>query len=117
MSEGIEQPLRSSFYLRSSRDFSAKDNAKDEAKRNSGFANIDSVMTSKGKEILHDMDLWFPEGSITAILGPSGAGKSTLLNLLTDSLPSNTKGSANGRCIISFDQFVVSYSMKKTDIN
>jgi len=66
-----------------------------EAKRNRGFANITSVETSKGKEILHEMDLWFPEGSITAILGPSGAGKSTLLQLLTDSLPSNVKGAAN----------------------
>jgi len=76
-------------------DISSKDDAKDEAKRNSGFADIYSVETSKGKEILHDMNLVFPEGSITAILGPSGAGKSTLLNLLTDSLPSNTKGTAS----------------------
>lgn len=66
-----------------------------QAERNRGFTNITSVETSKGKEILHEMDLWFPEGSITAILGPSGAGKSTLLQLLTDSLPSNVKGSAN----------------------
>jgi len=62
---------------------------------NKAFAKIDSVSTTKGKTILHGMDLWFPEGCITAILGPSGAGKSTLLQLLTDSLPVNAKGVAD----------------------
>jgi len=62
---------------------------------NSGYARIVSVKTSKGKQILHDMNLCFPEGSITAILGPSGAGKSTLLQLMTDSLPSNANGAAD----------------------
>ena len=65
-----------------------------ENKENGGFANIISVDTYKGKQLLHEMNLRFPEGSISVILGPSGAGKSTLLNLLTDSLPSNVKGSA-----------------------
>jgi len=84
--EPIDPAARSgSFYFRSS----------DENKKNGGYANIYSVKTSKDKQLLHGMDLWFPDGSITAILGPSGAGKSTLLNLLTDSLPSNVKGSAN----------------------
>ena len=64
---------------------------------NNGFANIKSVKTSKGKQILHDMNLWFPEGCITAIMGPSGAGKSTLLQLLTDSLPINASGTADGK--------------------
>jgi ABC-type transport system involved in cytochrome bd biosynthesis fused ATPase/permease subunit len=80
----------SSFYHRSS--FS---NDKTTSRKNRGFANIESVTASKGKQILHDMDLWFPEGCITVVLGPSGAGKSTLLQLLTDSLPVNASGSAD----------------------
>jgi len=79
-----------SFYLKSS-----VNNHEENNKTNRGFANIESVSTSKGKKILRDMDLWFPEGCITAILGPSGAGKSTLLQLLTDSLPVNAKGAAD----------------------
>jgi len=69
---------------------------RDETNRNKrGFATIASVTTSKGKTILRDMDLRFPEGRVTAIMGPSGAGKSTLLQLLTDSLPINASGSAD----------------------
>ena len=106
-----EQPLQTaqeetpsgSFYQRSSFNLQADS---EEARRNRGFANISSVKTSKGKEILHNMDLWFPEGCITAILGPSGAGKSTLLQLLTDSLPSNAKGSANGTCSLSLFRYI-----------
>lgn len=81
----------SSFYRRNS--FQNHEESRD-VKAHRGFANVESVSTNKGKTILHDMDLWFPEGSITAILGPSGAGKSTLLQLLTDSLPINAKGAA-----------------------
>jgi ABC-type transport system involved in cytochrome bd biosynthesis fused ATPase/permease subunit len=81
-----------SLYLRSS-----VNNHEENNKANRGFANIESVSTSKGKTILHDMDLFFPEGSVTAILGPSGAGKSTLLQLLTDSLPVNANGAADGK--------------------
>jgi len=82
-----------SYYFRSS---ASSANGGDAAqKEHLGFASIDSVATTKGKTILHDMDLRFPEGCITAILGPSGAGKSTLLQLLTDSLPGNAKGSAD----------------------
>ena len=58
---------------------------------------IESVKASSGKQLLHPMKILFPEGSVTAILGPSGAGKSTLLNILTDSLPLNTKGVATGK--------------------
>jgi ABC-type transport system involved in cytochrome bd biosynthesis fused ATPase/permease subunit len=53
---------------------------------NDGYALIQSVTTSSGKKLLHEMKILLPEGSVTAILGPSGAGKSTLLNTLTDSL-------------------------------
>lgn len=34
------------------------------------------------QEILHDIDLDLPEGSLTILEGPSGSGKSTLLNIL-----------------------------------
>ena len=54
--------------------------------KNDGYALIQSVTTSSGKKLLHEMKILLPEGSVTAILGPSGAGKSTLLNTLTDSL-------------------------------
>jgi len=74
---------------------SASINHEGKCNENNGFANIESVKTSKGKQILHDMNLWFPEGCITAIMGPSGAGKSTLLQLLTDSLPINASGAAD----------------------
>ena len=37
---------------------------------------------SGGIRILHDVDLDFPGGKITALIGPSGAGKSSLLRLL-----------------------------------
>ena len=53
---------------------------------NDGYALIQSVTTTSGKRLLHEMKILLPEGSVTAILGPSGAGKSTLLNTLTDSL-------------------------------
>jgi ABC-type multidrug transport system ATPase subunit len=57
-----------------------------------GFAQIDTVETSKGVRLLHEMNLTFPEGTVTAILGPSGAGRSTLLQVLTDSMPANVVG-------------------------
>jgi ABC-type bacteriocin/lantibiotic exporter with double-glycine peptidase domain len=38
---------------------------------------------SPERRILHDVDLEFPRGTVTAIVGPSGAGKSTLLRLVT----------------------------------
>lgn len=38
---------------------------------------------SAEKRVLHDVNLHFPRGSITAVVGPSGAGKSSLLRLIT----------------------------------
>lgn len=65
--------------------------------QNDGYALIKNVKTKKGKKLLHEMNLLFPEGSVTAILGPSGAGKSTLLSVLTDSLSMNSCAEANIR--------------------
>lgn len=65
--------------------------------KNDGYALIDNVSTTKGKKLLHEMNLLFPEGSVTAILGPSGAGKSTLLSILTDSLSTNSNGKADSK--------------------
>jgi ABC-type multidrug transport system fused ATPase/permease subunit len=62
---------------------------------NDGYALIQSVTTSNGKKLLHEMKVLMPEGSVTAILGPSGAGKSTLLNTLTDSLSINSTAVAD----------------------
>ena len=64
-----------------------------------GYALIDNVSTTKGKKLLHEMNVLFPEGSVSAILGPSGAGKSTLLNVLTDSLSTNSKAVANSKSL------------------
>jgi len=64
--------------------------------KNDGYALIDKVETTNGEHtLLHEMELLFPEGSVTAILGPSGAGKSTLLSVLTDSLAVNSRAVAN----------------------
>jgi ABC-type multidrug transport system ATPase subunit len=62
---------------------------------NDGYALIDNVSTTKGKKLLYEMNLLFPEGSVSAILGPSGAGKSTLLNVLTNSLSTNSNAHAD----------------------
>ncbi|HEX5726259.1 MAG TPA: peptidase domain-containing ABC transporter [Longimicrobiaceae bacterium] len=35
------------------------------------------------KEVLHDVNIHFPRGTITSVVGPSGAGKSSLLRLIT----------------------------------
>lgn len=59
--------------------------------------SIDTVETKKSAQLLHEMNLTFPEGSVTAILGPSGAGRSTLLHVLTDSLPINMKCVGSGK--------------------
>jgi len=38
---------------------------------------------SAEKRVLHDVNLHFPRGTVTAVVGPSGAGKSSLLRLVT----------------------------------
>ena len=35
-----------------------------------------------GREVIHDMSLFIPEGTTCAIVGPSGSGKTTLVNLI-----------------------------------
>lgn len=62
-----------------------------------GHTLIEKVETNKGKILLHQMDVRFPEGAVTGILGPSGSGKSTLLSVMTDSIQSNLRGAADGR--------------------
>jgi energy-coupling factor transport system ATP-binding protein len=43
-----------------------------------------SIETSAGAvQVLRDIDLQFPDGSITAIVGPNGSGKSTLARLIS----------------------------------
>jgi ABC-type branched-subunit amino acid transport system ATPase component len=62
----------------------------------SGFARIESVTTKKGKFILNECYIDFPEGAVTCILGPTGSGKTTLLNTITDNMLSNVKAVAEG---------------------
>lgn len=40
-----------------------------------------------GKNVLSDISLQFPEGTVTAIVGPNGCGKSTLLKAVAGILP------------------------------
>ena len=59
-----------------------------------------------GQEVLHGVDVSFPEGRWTSIVGPNGAGKSTLLKALAGLLP------ATGR-IHLFDQDLMTVDRKQ----
>src|SRR5437764_3345321 len=49
---------------------------------------VDHVTSGYGKvEILHDLSLAVPEGTIVALLGPNGAGKTTTLRVISGTLP------------------------------
>jgi branched-chain amino acid transport system ATP-binding protein len=49
---------------------------------------IDGVTTGYDQvEVLHDLSLAVPEGSVVALLGPNGAGKTTLLRAISGTLP------------------------------
>lgn len=48
---------------------------------NIGFEKV-SFHYNEGEEVLHDINIDIPKGSIVAIVGPTGAGKTTVVNLL-----------------------------------
>lgn len=49
---------------------------------------LDGVNAGYGRiEVLHDVDLVAPWGSVVAVVGPNGAGKTTLLRVLSGILP------------------------------
>src|SRR5437660_3637648 len=49
---------------------------------------VDSVTSGYGKvEILHDLSIGVPEGTVVALLGPNGAGKTTTLKVISGTLP------------------------------
>jgi branched-chain amino acid transport system ATP-binding protein len=49
---------------------------------------VDHVTTGYGKvEVLHDVSLAVPSGSVVALLGPNGAGKTTMLRAISGTLP------------------------------
>src|SRR5205823_9368127 len=49
---------------------------------------VDGVTSGYGKvEILHDLRIGVPEGTVVALLGPSGAGKTTTLKVISGTLP------------------------------
>ncbi|MFC0469216.1 thiol reductant ABC exporter subunit CydC [Halalkalibacter kiskunsagensis] len=53
--------------------------------------NVSYTFPREWRKALHDVSLFLPAGSKTAIVGPSGSGKSTLLQLILN-LHSSTKG-------------------------
>src|SRR5436305_13128426 len=49
---------------------------------------VDGVTSGYGKvEILHDLNIGVPEGTVVALLGPNGAGKTTTLKAISGTLP------------------------------
>ncbi|MCU1451550.1 MAG: amino acid/amide transporter ATP-binding protein 2, family [Acidimicrobiales bacterium] len=49
---------------------------------------VDAVTSGYGKvEILHDLSISVPEGTVVALLGPNGAGKTTTLKVISGTLP------------------------------
>jgi branched-chain amino acid transport system ATP-binding protein len=49
---------------------------------------VDGVTSGYGKvEILHDLHIGVPEGTVVALLGPNGAGKTTTLRVISGTLP------------------------------
>jgi len=49
---------------------------------------LDGVTSGYGKvEILHDLSLAVPAGTVVALLGPNGAGKTTTLRVISGTLP------------------------------
>lgn len=89
------------------------------------FSEITYTVTSLNgtkKNILHDINGYFPAGRLIAIMGPSGAGKSSLLNILTgfrtknvtgkvriDSVERNVKDFKKVSCYITQDDNLCDY--------
>ena len=49
---------------------------------------VDGVTSGYGKvEVLHDLTIGVPEGTVVALLGPNGAGKTTTLRVISGTLP------------------------------
>jgi len=49
---------------------------------------VDGVTSGYGKvEVLHDLSIGVPEGTVVALLGPNGAGKTTTLKVISGTLP------------------------------
>jgi branched-chain amino acid transport system ATP-binding protein len=49
---------------------------------------VEGVTSGYGKvEVLHDMTIGVPEGTVVALLGPNGAGKTTTLKVISGTLP------------------------------
>jgi branched-chain amino acid transport system ATP-binding protein len=49
---------------------------------------VDNVTSGYGKvEVLHDLCIAVPEGTVVALLGPNGAGKTTTLRAISGTLP------------------------------
>jgi branched-chain amino acid transport system ATP-binding protein len=50
--------------------------------------HVDGVRAGYGKiEVLHDLSIAVPEGSVVALLGPNGAGKTTTLRAISGTIP------------------------------
>ncbi|WP_084331382.1 amino acid ABC transporter permease/ATP-binding protein [Ignatzschineria larvae DSM 13226] len=120
----LGQPSRVSLDLKFSRKIAIQTSTSVdpiilESKQTEGAAiQIDNVSKSFGKNrVLNDISLFFPAGSVTAILGPSGSGKSTLLRTINH-LESVDEGfiTVDGELIGYLQKDNKLYELKEKDI-
>jgi ATP-binding cassette subfamily B protein len=68
------------------------------------FENVSFSYPGTDVEVLSEMDLWLPPGSVVAVVGENGAGKSTLVKLLSRMYePTSGRITVDGTDLASID--------------